>query len=87
MIRGEIADGGGGIASLVLHAEEDIYARLDWSGCGGLRTEVGDSLTVDGIILIIEGDDNLGGLAEMLGGSVPGEEKFPNKEHKFHAGP
>ena len=42
---------------------------------------------MDGIILIVEGDDNLGGLAEMLGGSVPGEDKFPNKEHKFHEGP
>ena len=87
MIRVEIAEGGGGIASLALHTEEDIYARIDWSGCGGLRTEMGDSLTMDGIILIVEGDDNLGGLSEMLGGSVPGEETFPNKEHKVHKGP
>ena len=84
MIKGKISDGGGGILSLFVQAEEDIDARLDWSGCGGLRTEAGDSLTMDGIILIVEGDDNLGGLAEMLGGSVPGEEKFPNKEHKVH---
>ena len=84
MIKGEISDGGGEISSLVVQAEEDIDARLDWAGCGGLRTEARDSLTMDGIILIVEGDDNLGGLAEMLGGSVPGEEKFPNKEHEVH---
>ena len=87
MIKGKISDGGGGILSLFVQAEEDIDTRLDWAGCGGLRTEAGDSLTMDGIILIVEGDDNLGGLVEMLGGSVPGEEKFPNKEHEVHEEP
>ena len=87
MIRRKIADGGGGIANLAVQEEEDIYARLDWAGYDGLRTEVEYSLTVDGIILIVEGDENLGGLAEMLGGSVPGEEKFTNKEQKVHEGP
>ena len=36
MIGGKIADGGGGIASPVAQAEEDVDARLDWAGCGGL---------------------------------------------------
>ena len=72
MIGGGIADGGGGIASLVAQAEEDVDARIDWAGYGRLRLEVGDCLTTDGILLIVEGDDNLGGLAEMLGGSVTG---------------
>ena len=40
---------------------------------------MGDGLTTDGIILIIEGDENLGGLAEMLGRGVPGEEKAPDE--------
>ena len=87
MIRGEIADGGGDIASLVAQAKEDVNACLDWEGCNRLRTEVGDSITVDGIILIVEGDNNLVGLAEMLGGGVPGEEKVPDKEHKVHEEP
>ena len=86
MIGGKIADGGGGIASLVAQAEEDADARLDWAGCSGLRTEVGDSLTADGILLIIEGDENLGGLAEILGGSVPREEEVPGEEHEVHGG-
>ena len=46
-----------------------------------------DGLAAYGILLIVEGDDNLGGLAEMLGGSVPREEEVPNKEHKVHVGP
>ena len=44
MIGGIIADGGGGITPLVAQAEEDVNARLDWAGCGGLQTEVGDGL-------------------------------------------
>ena len=84
MIGGKISDGGGGIATLVAQAEEDVNARFDWAGCGGLKTEVGDGLAVDGIFLIVEGDENLGGLAEMLGGSVPGEEEVPDEEHEAH---
>ena len=86
MIKGKISDGGGEISSLVVQAEEDIDARLDWAGCGGLRTEVGDGLTADGILLIVEGDDNLDGLAEMLDGSIPEEEEVPEKEHEVHEG-
>ena len=42
---------------------------------------------MDGILLIVEGDENLVGLAEILDGSEPGEEKVTNKEHKVHEGP
>ena len=87
MIRGKITDGGGGIISLVTQAEEDVDARLDWAGCGGLRTEVGNVFTADGNLLIVEGDENLGGLAEMLDRGVPGEEKLPNEEQEVHEGP
>ena len=37
--------------------------------------------------MIVEGDEILGGLAEILGGSVPGEEEVPDKEHNIHEGP
>ena len=87
MIRGIIYDGGGGIAPLVLQAEEDDNARLDCAGCGRLRIEVGDGLAVDGILMIIKGDDNLGGLAEILGRSIPREDKLPDEEHEVHEGP
>ena len=43
-------------------------------------------LAADGIILIFEGDDNLGVLGEMLGGGVLGEEKVPDEEHEVHEG-
>ena len=32
IIGGKIADGGGGIASLVAQAEEDVNAHLEWAG-------------------------------------------------------
>ena len=63
MIGGEISDGGGGISSLVAQAEQDVDACLNWEGCDGLRPEVGDGLTTDDILLIVEGDDNLCGIA------------------------
>ena len=87
MIGGEIADGGGGITSPVAQEEEDVDARLDWAGCGGLRTEVGDGLIVYGIIIIVKGDERFCGLADMLGGDVPRYEKVPDEEHEVHEGP
>ena len=88
IIGGEIADGGGRIVSLIAQAEEDVDARLEWTGYVGLRTEVGDGFTADGILLIVEGDDILGGIPEILrGGGFPGEDKFPGKEQEFHKGP
>ena len=41
---------------------------------------------MDGILLIVEGDDNLGGLAEMLDGSVPRRRKFLTKNTKSTRG-
>ena len=87
MTGGIIADGGGGIATLVAQAEEDADARLYWSGCGGLIMEVGDSLFVDGILMIVESGEILGVLVEMRGGSVSGEEEVPDEEHEVHEGP
>ena len=63
MIGGIITDGGGRITPLVAKAEEDVIARLDWAGCGGLGAEVGDGLATDGIFTVVEGEDNLSGLA------------------------
>ena len=87
MIGGIIADGGGGITPLVAEAEEDVYACLDWAGCGGLKAEVGDGLTADGIVLFDEGEDNLSCPVEMFGGGVPREEEIPDEEHEIHEGP
>ena len=86
MIGGTITDGGGGTTPLVVQAEEDVDARLDWAGCGGLRTEVGDGLAAYDILLIVESDENLSGLTVMLSRSVPGEEEVPDEEHEVHEG-
>ena len=86
IIGGEIADGGGRIVSLIAQAEEDIDARLEWTGYVGLRTEVGDGLAADGVLLIVKGDENLGGLTEMIDGSAPREEEVPDEEHEVHKG-
>ena len=84
MIGGEISDVGGGISSLVAPAEGYVGDRPGWVGYGGIRSEVGDGITADSIILIVKGDDNLCGIAETLGGGVPVKEKVPDEEHKFH---
>ena len=87
MIGGKITDGGGGIATPIVQAGGDVDARLDWAGCGELRPEVGDGLTADGILLIVDNDNNLCGMEEMLGGGIHGEEKYPDEEHKVNEGP
>ena len=57
-----VADWGGGGASVFSHAEEDVYARLDWSGFRGLWSEVRDSLTLDVILLAVQGEDDICGM-------------------------
>ena len=86
MIGGIIADGGGRSTPLVAEAEEDVDAGPDGAGCGRLGAEVRDGLTADGILLIVEGEDNLSCPAEMFCGSVPREEEVPDKEHEIHEG-
>ena len=49
--------------------------------------EVGDILATDGILLIVDGEDNLSLLEKPLSGSVPGEDEVPDKEHNIHEGP
>ena len=82
MIGGIIADGGGRSTPLVAEAEEDVDTGPDGAGCGGLGAEVGYGFSADGILLIVEGEDNLSCPAKMIGGSVPGEEEVPDKEHE-----
>ena len=84
MIGGIITDGGGGSTPLVAEAEEDDDAGLDWAGCGGLGAEVGDGLTADGILLIVEGEENLSCPAEA--GASPGRRKSPTKNMRSMRG-
>ena len=73
VIGEKIADGGGGISFPVTQSEEYAGTCLEWAGCDRLRIEVEDSLTAYRILLIVEGDDDLNGIGEMIGGGIPGE--------------
>ena len=48
-----VADWGGRVASMLLQTEEDVDARSNLAGCGGLRSEVRYGLTSDGILLVV----------------------------------
>ena len=61
-------------------AEEDVYARSNWAGCGSLQYEVRDSLTSYGVILVVQGVDDLGDMLEPLEQIVRGEEGVAEEE-------
>ena len=42
-----------------------------------------DGLISDGIILVIQGEDDTGDVLELLNQGVCGEETVPDEEHKF----
>ena len=48
---------------------------------------MGDGLPANGILLIVEGEENLGGPAEILGRSIHREEEVPDEEHEIHEEP
>ena len=47
-------------------AEEDVYARSNWSGLCQLQSEEKDGLTSDRILLVVQGEDDLGGDLGLL---------------------
>ena len=72
---------------MLLHAEEDINTRSDWAGQQGLWSEVRYGLTLDGVPLVIQGEENLGGVLEVLNRGTRWEELVPDKENEFQEGP
>ena len=66
-LRGRVVTGWcGRVASVFLQVEEDIKSRSNWAGCWGLRSEVRDGLTLDGILLVVQGEGDLGGMLKLL---------------------
>ena len=57
-----VAERGGGRAPMLLHAEEDVDARSGWTGLRGIRSEVRDGITPYGVLLVVQGEDYLGGV-------------------------
>ena len=56
-------------------AEEDVDTRSNWSGFRALRSEVRDGLTSDGVLLVVQGEDDPGDILEPLHQGVGGEGK------------
>ena len=63
-------------------AEKDVGDRSNWAGCQTLRSEVRDGLTLDGVLPVVQGEDNLGDMLESLGRRGRGEEGVRDKEGK-----
>ena len=53
--------------------EEDVDARSNWAGCRGLQSEVRDGLTLDVIIPVVQGKENLYGMLKVLNWGVGGD--------------
>ena len=51
---------------MLSQAEEDVDACSDWAGCRGLRSETRDGLTSDGVLLVFQGEDDMGDVLERL---------------------
>ena len=64
--------------------EEDVGAQSNWSGCQELQSEVRDGLTSDGVLLVVQGEDDLGDVLEPAGLGVRGEKGIPIKEDGVH---
>ena len=82
-----VTDWGGGGTSKFSQAEEAVDTRSNWTGCRELRSEVRDHLTLDGILLVVQGEDDLCGMLKVLGWGVGGDEMAPDEEHKIQEGP
>ena len=72
---------------MFLQAEKDVDARLNLSGRKGLQSEVRDSLNSDGVLLVVQGEENMGDVLELLSWGFYREDIFPDEEHGFQEGP
>ena len=68
------------------HVDEDVDACSYWEEFRGLQSEVTDGLTSDGILMVVQGEDDLCGVLEVLYWDVDREEMVPDEEHEFQEG-
>ena len=61
---GVVADCGGHITAMFAQTEEDVDAHLNWADGQELQSEVQDGLTLDGALLVVQGEDDLGDVLE-----------------------
>ena len=72
---------------MLLHAEEDNNACSDREDRQGLQYEVRDDINLDGVLLVIQGEANLGYVLEVINWCVTWEELVPNEKNEFQEGP
>ena len=77
---GVVSDCDGRITSMFSQAEEDVDARSNWAGCRALRSEVRDVLASDGVLLVVQGKDNMCEVLEPLVRGVRGKEGVTDEE-------
>ena len=65
-------------------SEEDFDVLSNWAGFRALRSEVRDGLTSDGVLLVVQGEDDLCDVLEPLDWGVRGKEGVTGKEEEFH---
>ena len=86
-MRGRVvSDCGGRITVILPLAEDDVDARLNWAGGWALRSEVRDGLTSDGILLVVQSEDNLGDVIEPPDWASWGRRVSPAKKTKSMRG-
>ena len=83
---GVVTDCGGGITAMLSLAEEDIDPCSNWAGGWALRSEVRDGLTPDGVLLVVQGEDDLGDVLKPPDWGILGEEGVPGEEEEVHEG-
>ena len=86
MRGGVVTDCGGWLTAMLSLAEEDIDCRPKWAGVQALRSEVRDGLTSDGILLVVQGEDDLSNVLKPPNWGILGEEGVPGEEEEVHEG-
>ena len=81
-----VADCGSLITAMLLLAEEYVEAHSNWSGGRALRSEVRDGLPSDDVLLVVQGEDDLGDVLEPPGWGIRGEEGVPGEKDRVHEG-
>ena len=79
-----VANCGGRIISMFVLAEEDVDSCSNWAGGQALRSEVRYGLTLDGVLLVVQGEDNMGDIFKPPDWGIRGEEGFPGEEDEIH---
>ena len=67
-------------------AEEDVDARSNWEGWWEIRSEIRDGLILDGVLLVVQGEDNLSDMLKLIDQGVGGEEVVAGRGYTFEEG-